>query len=319
MEYHFFFCWIPKRVLPRSILGAIIYHGPFCLHAPVSAFPPYEELFITFMEQHYLCWIVDPGLWVNYLCVISCLRFMFLFASYTHPFPSSPSYYCYLLLLFSCSVVSDSLQPHGLQDAELPCSSPSPGVCSNSCPLSQWCHPTISSSVAPFSSCLQSFPASESFPMTRLCASSGQSIGASASASVFQVNIQGWFPLGLTGLISSLSKDSQEFYPSPQFESINSLVFSLLYGPNLTSVPEYWKQNMALSIRTFVGKVISLLFNILSRFVIAFLPRNKHLLISCLQSPSAVIWEPEKIKSVIVSIFLPHLFSMKLWDWMPWS
>ena len=107
-----------------------------------------------------------------------------------------------LLLLFSCAVVSDSLRPHGLHHTRLPCPSPSPGACSNSCPLSRWCHPTISSSVVPFSSCLQSFPASESFIIGRLFASGGQSIGASASASVLLMNIQGWFPLGLTGLIS---------------------------------------------------------------------------------------------------------------------
>ena len=114
--------------------------------------------------------------------------------------------YFNMLLLFSCSVVSDSLWPHGLQHARLPCSSPSPRACSNSCPSSRWCHPTISSSVIPFSSCLQSFPASGSFPMSQLFASGGQSIRASASASVFSVNIQDWFPLGLTGLISLQSK-----------------------------------------------------------------------------------------------------------------
>ena len=107
-----------------------------------------------------------------------------------------------LLLLFSHLVLSDSLQPHGLQHARLPGPSLSPGVCSNSCPLSWWCHPTISSSATPFSSCLQSFPASGSFPMSWFFASGGQSIGASASASVLPLNIQGWFPLGLTGLVS---------------------------------------------------------------------------------------------------------------------
>ena len=107
--------------------------------------------------------------------------------------------YCQLalLLMFSCSVVSNSLRPHGLQHARLPCPSPSPGACSNSCLLSWWCHPTISFSVFPFSSCLQSFPASGSFPMSQLFASGGQSIGASASASVLPKNIQDWFPLGL--------------------------------------------------------------------------------------------------------------------------
>ena len=99
-------------------------------------------------------------------------------------------------LLFSCSVVSD------FQHARLPCLSPSPRACSNSCPLSRWCHPTILSSVVPFSSCLPSFPGSGSFPMSRFFASGGQSTRASASASVLPMNIQGWFPLGLTGFIS---------------------------------------------------------------------------------------------------------------------
>ena len=107
---------------------------------------------------------------------------------------------------FSCSVVSSSLRPHGLQHSRLPCPSPTPGAYSNSCPLSQWCHPTISSFVIPFSSRLLSFPTSGSFPMSQLFASGGQSIGASASASVLPVNIQDWFPWGLTDLISFQSK-----------------------------------------------------------------------------------------------------------------
>ena len=106
------------------------------------------------------------------------------------------------LLFFSSSVMSDSLQPHGRQHARLSCPSPSPRACSNSCPLSWWCHPTISSSDIPFFSCLQSFPASGSFPLSQLFAPGGRSIGASASAPVFPMNIQGWFPLGLTGSIS---------------------------------------------------------------------------------------------------------------------
>ena len=102
--------------------------------------------------------------------------------------------------------MSDVLRPHGLQHTSLPCLSPSPGVCSDSCPLSQWCHPIISSSAAPFSSCLQSFPASESFPISQFFTSDGQSIVVSASASVFPMSIQGWFPLGLPGFISLQSK-----------------------------------------------------------------------------------------------------------------
>ena len=109
-------------------------------------------------------------------------------------------------MLFSCSVVPDSLWPRGLQHVRLPCPSLSPGVCSNSCPLNQWCHPTISSSVILFSFCLQSFLASEAFPMSQFFASRGQSIGVSASASVLPMNIQDWFPLGWTGWISLLSK-----------------------------------------------------------------------------------------------------------------
>ena len=107
-------------------------------------------------------------------------------------------------LLFSRQVVFSSMWSHELQHARLPCLSLSPKVCSNSCPLNWWCHPTISSSVAPFSSCPQSFPASGSFPMSKLFASGGQSIGASASASVLPMNIQGWFPLGLTGELNLL-------------------------------------------------------------------------------------------------------------------
>ena len=107
-------------------------------------------------------------------------------------------------LLFSHLVVSKSLQPPGLQHTRLPCPSPSPRVCSNSCPVSQWCHPAFSSFVAPFSFCLQPFPASRSFQMNRLLTSGGQSIGVSAS--VLLMNIQDWFPLGLTDLISLQSK-----------------------------------------------------------------------------------------------------------------
>ena len=106
----------------------------------------------------------------------------------------------------SFTQLCDSLQPHGLQHSRLPCPSPSPRACLNSCPLSWWCHPTISSSVVPFSSHLQSFPASGSFLMSRLFTSGGQSTGASTLASVLLMNIQDWFPLGLTSLISLQSR-----------------------------------------------------------------------------------------------------------------
>ena len=106
------------------------------------------------------------------------------------------------------------LWPHGLQHSRFPCFPLSSGVCSNSCPLSWWCYLTISSSVSPFSFCLQSFPASGSFPVSQLFASGGQSIGASASASVLSVNIQGWFPLELTGFISLQSKGLSRVFSS---------------------------------------------------------------------------------------------------------
>ena len=128
---------------------------------------------------------------------------------------------------FSHSVMSNSLQPHGLQHARLPCPSPTPGVYSNSCPLHRWCHPTISSSVIPFFSCLQSFPASEFFPVSQFFTLGGQSIGVSASASVLPMNIQGWFPLGLTGLISLQPKGLSRVF----FSTISSSVLSFLYGP----------------------------------------------------------------------------------------
>ena len=118
------------------------------------------------------------------------------------------------LFLFNCSVVSSSLQTPGLQHARLPYPSSSLSACSNSCPLSQWCHPTITSSVIPFSSCLQSFPASGSFQMSPFFASGGQSIGASAPASALPVNTHCWFPLGLTVLISLLSKELSRVFSS---------------------------------------------------------------------------------------------------------
>ena len=189
--------------------------------------------------------------------------------------------------------MSDSLRSHEPQHARPPCPSPTPRVHPNPCPSSQWCHPTISFSVTAFSSCLQSLPASGSFPVSRLFASGGQSTGASTSASVLPMNSQGWFPRELTGLISLKSKGLRVF-STPQFKSISYSPFSLLYDPTLTSIPNYWKKHIALTKLTFLSKVMSLLFNILSRFAIAFLPRSKHILISWLQSESQWLWNPRK-------------------------
>ena len=140
---------------------------------------------------------------------------------------------------FSRSIVSNSLRPHESQHARPLCPSPTPGVYPNSCPSSWWCHPAISSSVVPFSSCPQSLPASGSFPMSQLLAWGGQSIGVSTSASVLPVNTQDWSPLGWTGWISLQSKDSQESSPTPQFKSINSSALSFLYSPTLISIHDY--------------------------------------------------------------------------------
>ena len=142
---------------------------------------------------------------------------------------------------FSRSVVSHSLQPHGLQHTRPPCPSPTPGANSNSCPLSRWCHPTISSSVVPLSYDLQPFPASVSFQMSQFFASVGKSIVVSASPSVLPMNTQDWSPLAWTGWISLLSKGLKTS-PTPQFKSINSSVLSFLYSPTLTSIHDYKKK-----------------------------------------------------------------------------
>ena len=160
--------------------------------------------------------------------------------------------------------MSDSLWPHGLQLARLPCPSPTPRAYSSSYPLSQWYHPTISSSVIPFSSCLQSFPASGSFLINQFFAWGSRSIGALASASVLPMNIQDWFPLGWTGWISLLSKGLLRVFSNttPQFKSINSLALCLSYGPTLTWYMTTGKI-IALTRQTFVSKVMSLFFDTL--------------------------------------------------------
>ena len=177
---------------------------------------------------------------------------------------------------FSCSVISDSLRPHGLPHARLPCSSPTPRACSNSCPSSQWCHPAISSSVVPFSSCLQSFPASEFFPVSQFFTSSGQSIGISISISPsneystlisFRMN---WFDLlAVQGTLKCLLQHHSS--------KTSILQHSAFFIVQLSHPYMATGKTIALTRWTFVNKVMSLLFNMLSRLVIAFLPRSKHL------------------------------------------
>ena len=145
------------------------------------------------------------------------------------------------LVLYHSSPFSSG--PHESQHVRPPCPSPSPGVHSDSHSSSQWCHPTISSSVIPFSSCPQSLPASESFPMSQLFAWGGQSTGVSALASFLPKKSQGRSLSEWTGWISCSPRDSQESSPTPQFKSINSLALSLLHSPNLTSIHDYWKNH----------------------------------------------------------------------------
>ena len=201
--------------------------------------------------------------------------------------------------------MSDSLWSHGLQHARPPCPSPTPRVYTNSCPLSRWCHPTISSSAIPFSSCLQSFPASGSFPVTQFFTLGDQSIGVSTSTPVLLMNTQDWSPLGWTGWTSLQSQGTLKSllqYHSSKASILRCSAFFIvqLSHPYMTTA-----KTIALTRWTFVGKVMSLLFNMLSRLVITFLPRSNCLLISWLQSPSAVVLEPKKIKSASVSTVSP--------------
>ena len=171
------------------------------------------------------------------------------------------------MLSFSHFVMSGFLWLCGLKVARLPCPPPSTRVCSKSCSLSRWCHPTISSSVTLFSSCIQSFPESGSFPMSHFFISGGQSIGVSASASVFPMNIQDWFPLGWTGWISLKSKGLSRVFSNTIVQKHQFLGAQPSLGPTLTSVHDYSKYHSS--------DYTHLHFKTLSRFVIAFL--NVHI------------------------------------------
>ena len=155
---------------------------------------------------------------------------------------------------FSCSIMSDSLRPHGLQHAKSPCPSPNPRACSNSCSSSRWCHTIISSSVIPFPSWLESFPASGSFPMSQFFPSSGQSIGASAS--VLPMNIQNWFPLGLPDWISLQSKGFLRVFSNTTVHK-HQLFSSAFFIVQLSHPYMTTGKTIALTRRTFVSKVMS--------------------------------------------------------------
>ena len=166
----------------------------------------YIYVYICIHIYVYICIYMIWYTYDIYVYISHIYHMYMIYISYIHIHTYIHIYVYIYKVQFSCSVVSDSLWPHGLQHARLPCPSPASGAYSNSCPLRQWCHPTISSSVVLFSSCLQSFPASGSFQMSQLFASGGQSIGVSASTSVLSMNIRDWFPLWWTGWISLPSK-----------------------------------------------------------------------------------------------------------------
>ena len=190
--------------------------------------------------------------------------------------------------------MSDSLWLHEPQHTRPPRPSSTAGVDPNPCPLSWWCHPTISSSVVPFSSCLQSFLPWGSFQMSQVFASGGQSTGVSASTSVLPMNTQDWSPLGWTGWISLPSKGLSRVFSNTTVQKHQFFWCSAFFTVQLSHPYMTTGKTIALTRWAFVGKVMSLLFNMLPRVVITFLPRSKCLLISWLQSSSAVILEPKK-------------------------
>ena len=198
---------------------------------------------------------------------------------------------CLSSVQFSHSVMSDSLRPHGLQHARPPWQSPAPRGYSNSCPLSRWCHPTISSYVVPFSR-LQTFPALGSLQMSQFFASGGQRIGVSALVSVLPMNIQDWFPLGWSSWIFLQSKGLSRVFSNTTVQKHQFFSAQLSLWSNSHIHTWVLEKKIVLTRWTFLGKGWSLLFNMLSRLVIPFLPRSKRLLISWLQSPSALILEP---------------------------
>ena len=234
------------------------------------------------------------------------LLFVALIRSFLFSFSESadsqslPMPLCSLILIRveSCFVVQwlsrvlTLCNPIDFQHPRFPCPSPSPRVWSNSCPSSQWCYRTISSS-AIFSFCRQSFPASGS-SMSRLFASGGQSTAASTSASVFPMNNRIWFLSGLTGLVSLQSKESQESSTAQSFET-SILQCSAFFMVQLSQHYMTAGKTMALIIQTFVSKVMPLLFNMMARFVIVFLPRSRHLLISFFNHHHQQwFWSPRK-------------------------
>ena len=214
--------------------------------------------------------------------------------------------------------MSDSLQPCGMEHTRLPCPSPTPRACSNSCPSLQWCHPTLSSSVIPFSSCFQSFPGSGSLPVSHFFASGGQSIGVAASASVVPNEYSGlisfrmnWFDLlSVQGTLKSLL---QHHSSKASILQCSAFFMVQLSYPYMTP----GKKNIALTIWTFVNKVMSLLFNMLSRLS-SFSSKEQASINFIAAVTICSDFGAQENKGCHFPLF-PHLFAVKWWDWMSWS
>ena len=333
---------------PVSFVSFLLYWLFFCFGFPWHCLSLY---ILEATQTHKLLWFCLGAYWICRLIWGELVQYYFFWCMFTYlsvqvfssflqldfivfslgPYISFVRFILLLVLIllwtvqFSCSVMSNSLQPHGLQHARPPCPSPSPGTYSNSCPLSRWCCSTISS-VIPFSSWLQSLPASGSFLVSQFFASSGQkywnfsfSISPSNEYSGLISFTIDWFDLLAVQGTHKCLLQHHSSKASILWRSAFFIVPTL--SPYMTT-----GKTIALSTQTFVGKVMSLLFNMLFGLIIAFLPRSKCLLISWLQSPSAVTLEPPKIKSVTVSIISRSVChevmgpdAMKGWDQMPWS
>ena len=226
----------------------------------------------------------------------------------------------YSFVQFSHSVVFDSLWAHEPQHVRPPCPSPTPEVHPNPCPLSQWCHPNISSSVIPFSFCPQSFPASGPFEMSQLFASGGQSIGVSASTSVLPMNTQDWISFRMDWLDLLAVQGTLKSLLQHRSSKASVLWCSAFFIVQLSHPYMTTGKTIALTRWTFVDKVMSLLFNMLSRLVITFLPRSKRLLISWLQITICSDFGAQKkfrftlfVPKWLCNLSLNHLFSLSAW------
>ena len=243
----------------------------------INNLPSFSNPHITFFRD-YLFLVTLSEIFYFFLSVGICVCSLFFFFLHNNCHIKARTYISWFLLLFSRESYP-TLLPHGLQHTRPPCPSPSPEVCPSSPPLHWWCHPAISFSDTLFF-CPHSFPASGTFPMSRLFVPDDQNTRASASGSVLPTSIQGWFLLRLTGLISLLSKGLSGVFSSTTVRRHQFFGILLFFTVQLSKPYVTTGKNLALIIQTFVSRVMSLLFNTLFRFVIVFLPRSNCLLVS---------------------------------------